>query len=304
MTGNAQADAMLYSALAEKNKNCRYTLLNSIAESLKNSESLTDRAFASVCYELNGESYAALRNTLSLSSKALENEAFFANTCIQLQRQNIESAKESFRKAVDHLHKAKNYSELGLLIKIQKSLLQKMHLPENSYFNDIELPHILVIKSFTPFLTESFSDVQLQTGQKKAADLAPQTAHVLSCGSNMQELQMLEFFIRNGIKTTCVPPCPALKLFSAAGEEIGGKIAAVYQQSELLLPVTEYTPQTDIWHMTENYSARYLLGLAILEREETELPIVYIWSDHSNNFFHDDIKKICENNAICNHKIG
>ena len=116
---NEKTRAMLKLALAEKDENSRYTLLNAIAESLKTSECLSDRVFASVCYELNAEPYAAsVNNTLSLTSLTFEDNFLFTNSCVLLQHKNIEKAKELFQKAITFFINQDDYSSLGMLIKI------------------------------------------------------------------------------------------------------------------------------------------------------------------------------------------
>ena len=72
--------------------------------------------------------------------------------------------------------------------------------------------------------------------------------------------------------------------------------------------VTEYIQSSssgeNVWNVTEEYSAKYLLGLAMLKREDTGLPISYIWSDFSNVFSSADIENICNQNEISTMKVG
>ena len=73
-------------------------------------------------------------------------------------------------------------------------------------------------------------------------------------------------------------------------------------------PITEYIQSSasgeNVWSIIEEYSAKYLLGLAMLEREDTGLPISYIWSDFSNVFSSADIENICNQNEISAMKVG
>ena len=306
---NEKTRAMLKLALAEKDENSRYTLLNAIAESLKTSECLSDRVFASVCYELNAEPYAAsVNNTLSLTSLTFEDNFLFTNSCVLLQHKNIEKAKELFQKAITFFINQDDYSSLGMLIKIQKLLLQRIDFPEKDYFKDIELPQIVVIKSFTSALTEYFSEEQLELGKRAAIDLVGNVACVISCCTNIMEQQMLDVFISNGIKVSCVPSLPTAELFEKTDEETRSKIEYIYSKSDIHPPITEYTQASisgeNVWNVTEEYSAKYLLGLAMLKREDTGLPISYIWSDFSNVFSSADIENICNQNEISAMKVG
>jgi len=305
---NEHIKTMLKLALTEKDIERRYTLLNTIAETLKNSECFSERAFASVCYELNGEPYAASDLTQSLSPLIFEDEFLFANTCILLQHKKFEKAKETFLKAIAFFKRQGNYSDLGMLIKIQKLLLQRINFPEKDYFKDIELPRIVVIKSFTSALTEYFSEEQLELGKRAAIDLVGNVACVISCCTNIIEQQMLDVFISNGIKVSCVPSLPTAELFEKTDEETRSKIEYIYSKSDIHPPITEYTQASisgeNVWNVTEEYSAKYLLGLAMLEREDTGLPISYMWSDFSNVFSSADIENICNQNEISAMKVG
>lgn len=305
---NEHIKSMLKLALTEKDIVARYILLNTIAETLKNSECFSERAFASVCYELNGEPYAASDLTQSLSPLIFEDEFLFANTCILLQHKKFEKAKETFLKAIAFFKRQGNYSDLGMLIKIQKLLLQRIDFPEKDYFKDIELPRIVVIKSFTSALTEYFSEEQLELGKRAAIDLVGNVACVISCCTNIMEQQMLDVFISNGIKVSCVPSLPTAELFEKTDEETRSKIEYIYSKSDIHPPITEYTQASisgeNVWNVTEEYSAKYLLGLAMLEREDTGLPISYMWSDFSNVFSSADIENICNQNEISVMKVG
>lgn len=305
---NEHIKTMLKLALTEKDIERRYTLLNTIAETLKNSECFSERAFAAVCYELNGESYAASDLTKSLSPLIFEDEFLFANTCILLQHKKFEKAKETFLKAIAFFKRQGNYSDLGMLIKIQKLLLQRIDFLEKDYFKDIELPRIVVIKSFTSSLTEHFSEEQLELGKSAAIDLAGNVACVISCCTNIMEQQMLDVFISNGIKVSCVPSLPTAELFEKTDEETRSKIEYIYSKSDIHPPITEYTQASisgeNVWNVTEEYSAKYLLGLAMLKREDTGLPISYMWSDFSNVFSSADIENICNQNEISAMKVG
>lgn len=305
---NEHIKSMLKLALTEKDIVARYILLNTIAETLKNSECFSERAFASVCYELNGEPYAASDLTQSLSPLIFEDEFLFANTCILLQHKKFEKAKETFLKAIAFFKRQGNYSDLGMLMKIQKLLLQRIDFPEKDYFKDIELPRIVVIKSFTSALTEYFSEEQLELGKRAAIDLVGNVACVISCCTNIMEQQMLDVFISNGIKVSCVPSLPTAELFEKTDEETRSKIEYIYSKSDIHPPITEYTQASisgeNVWNVTEEYSAKYLLGLAMLEREDTGLPISYMWSDFSNVFSSADIENICNQNEISAMKVG
>lgn len=305
---NEHIKTMLKLALTEKDIVARYTLLNTIAETLKNSECFSERTFASVCYELNGEPYAASNLTQSLSQLIFEDEFLFANTCILLQHKKFEKAKETFLKAIAFFKRQGNYSDLGMLIKIQKLLLQRIDFPEKDYFKDIELPEIVVIKSFTSALTEYFSEEQLELGKRAAIDLVGNVACVISCCTNIMEQQMLDVFISNGIKVSCVPSLPTAELFEKTDEETRSKIEYIYSKSDIHPPITEYTQASisgeNVWNVTEEYSAKYLLGLAMLKREDTGLPISYMWSDFSNVFSSADIENICNQNEISAMKVG
>lgn len=305
---NEHIKSMLKLALTEKDIVARYILLNTIAETLKNSECFSERAFASVCYELNGEPYAASDLTQSLSPLIFEDEFLFANTCILLQHKKFEKAKETFLKAIAFFKRQGNYSDLGMLIKIQKLLLQRIDFPEKDYFKNIELPRIVVIKSFTSALTEYFSEEQLELGKRAAIDLVGNVACVISCCTNIMEQQMLDVFISNGIKVSCVPSLPTAELFEKTDEETRSKIEYIYSKSDIHPPITEYTQASisgeNVWNVIEEYSAKYLLGLAMLEREDTGLPISYMWSDFSNVFSSADIENICNQNEISVMKVG
>ena len=304
---NEHIKTMLKLALTEKDIERRYTLLNTIAETLKNSECFSERAFASVCYELNGEPYAASDLTQSLSPLIFEDEFLFANTCILLQHKKFEKAKETFLKAIAFFKRQGNYSDLGMLIKIQKLLLQRIDFPEKDYFKGIELPRIVVIKSFTSSLTEHFSEEQLELGKRAAIDLVGNVACVISCCTNIMEQQMLDVFISNGIKVSCVPSLPTAELFEKTDKETKSKIEYIYSRSDIHPPITEYIQSSasgeNVWSIIEEYSAKYLLGLAMLEREDTGLPISYIWSDFSNTLSSSDIENICEQNEILTMKV-
>lgn len=301
--------AMLKLALAEKDENSRYTLLNAIAESLKTSECLSDRVFASVCYELNAEPYAAsVNNMLSYSSLTFEDNFLFTNSCVLLQHKNIEKAKELLQKAITFFISQEDYSSLGILIKIQKLLLQKIDFPEKDYFKDIELPRIVVIKNFTSELAEHFSEEQLELGKRAAIDLVGNVACVISCCTNIMEQQMLDIFISHGIKVSCVPSLPPAELFKKIDQETKSRIESIYSRSDIHSPITEYIQSSasgeNVWNIIEEYSVKYLLGLAMIEREDTGLPISYMWSDFSNVFSSADIENICNQNEISTMKVG
>ena len=305
---NEHIKTILKLALTEKDIVARYILLNTIAETLKNSECFSERAFASVCYELNGEPYAASDLTQSLSPLIFEDEFLFANTCILLQHKKFEKAKETFLKAIAFFKRQGNYSDLGMLIKIQKLLLQRIDFPEKDYFKDIELPRIIVIKSFTPELTKHFPEEQLQLGRLAAVGIEENTAHVISCCTNTMEQQMLEIFLSKGIKVSCIPSLPPAELLKKLDNETKNRIELIYNQANVHPPITEYIQSSasgeNVWSIIEEYSAKYLLGLAMLEREDTGLPISYIWSDFSNTLSSSsDIENICEQNEILTMKV-
>ena len=305
---NEQIKAMLQLALSEKDESSRYSYLNAIAETLKNSECIAERGFAAVCHELNNEVYAASTIRIPLSGLVFDDASLFANTCILLQNKNIEQAKECFQNAIAFFVKEGSYSELGMLIKIQKMLLKKLDIPQKDYFKGIDFPRITVIKSFTASLTETFTEDQLQLAEKIATEAVKNTVHVISCCTNMLEQKMLKVFLDHKIKVTCVPALPSTELFSIIGSDAAGRISAIYQDSEVHQPITEYTQRSssgeNVWNIIEDYSAKYLLGSAMLEREETGLPISFIWSDFSNVFPIVDIEKICNQHEITTMKAG
>ena len=289
-------------------------MLNTAAEAFAHGETDVERCFSAICYELNGEPYAALNSMTDYTINEDNPEMYFAHACMALWRalyilkskELLEEVKKvTVQKAIMVLREEKNYRELGNLLKIQKLLLKKSDLCSEDFFQDIDLPSIVILKIFTPNIPFVFSNDSIKISMENADKLKDKVAFVITSCTNVLEQKMLKTFIRHGIKPICVPLMPIQKLRNVYCSQEGDEIIATMSECEVLEPIADYSPkEAEVWPLVENYGIRYLLGIGLLYKEEMELPVRYVWGDFTTSYPTKEIEVLCMNNGIDIVKIG
>jgi hypothetical protein len=307
---------LLALALSEQDERKRYSLLNTVAEAYAQGETDIERNFAAVCYELNGEPHAADNYVTGYAVEEDNSAMYFARACIMLWRalyyvvesrdDSLDMAKKVLEKTISTLREEKNYKEMGMLLKIQKMLLEKAAKSPKNFYQFINLPFIVVLKIFTPSIPHSYSEEALKCCMDMSEKLKKDVAVVITSCTNILEQKMLNTFLEHGLKPICAPLMPVQKLQDAyLNNKDGDQIVSTMRECELLEPITDYSPELkDVWPLVEEYGAKQLLGLGLLKNEENELPIRYVWADFSNSHIFKEIEDICLKKDIEVMRIG
>lgn len=301
--------ALLETALAEADSKKRFTLLNMAANAFAASSSDVQKSFAAVCYTINGEPVAGENIPGACGNIPETEENCFAASCIAMLKGNYPSAKMLLQKAADGLVAEKNFTELGILLKLHKHLAELKSAPIREYPDDITLPPIVVFKVYTPDIV-----CDLPTGLEEAciawaeAENSAQPAAVVCSCSNIIECKMLEIFAAGGAKILHAPLAPAVKLAAAYPPEISTVITAAAEKYSGLPAITDDLatafPGENLWRLLSEYSAKSLLGIAALYAEDTQLPVKYIYAAAPGTAADDTSINLCKLNGFRVKEIG